>query len=127
MKKAIRVLGLAIVVLLVGSCTTFKIEGAQFNKEMPKYKTVGTFDVTVKVTEWLGSSGGSNFINLTAENMNAPIYEAIQKEIAKKSGDAAINVSIVYQASALDVILNGITGSIYAPAEAHITGTVVKY
>ena len=127
MKKAMRVFVVLLAVFMIASCTTFKLEGAQFNKTTPKYTTVGTFDISVKVTEFLGSSGGSNFINLTAENMNKPIYDAIQQEIAKQSGDAAVNVCIEYQASALDVILNGLTGSIYAPATAHVTGTIVKY
>lgn len=127
MKKATKVIGVLLAVFLVASCTTFRVEGAQFNKTTPKYTVVGDFSITVKVIEWLGSSGGSNLGNLTAENMAAPIQEAIQKEIANKSGDAAINVSIEYKASTLDVILNGVTGSIFAPATALIKGTVVKY
>jgi hypothetical protein len=36
-------------------------------------------------------------------------------------------VTIEYQASFVNILLNVVTFNIYAPAEAHITGTIVKY
>ncbi len=116
----------ALAFAIVG-CTTFKFSGAQITTQLPAYTSVGTFDITVWVNEFLGSSGGANLLNITADAMDAPIYDAIQREIHKYSGDAAVNVTIEYNASFVDILLNGITGGIYAPAEAHITGTVVKY
>jgi hypothetical protein len=112
---------------VLSGCTTFKFSGAQVTMQLPAYTSVGTFDVTVWVNEFLGSSGGANLFNITADAMDAPIADAIQREIHKYSGDAAVNVTIEYGASFVDILLNGLTGGIYAPAEAHITGTIVKY
>jgi len=127
MKNAMRVLGIVLVILMAASCTTFKFDGAQVNREAPKYTMVGSFDINVKVTELLGSPGGANLLNVTAENMDTPIYEAIQKEITKQGGDAAVNVCIEYKAEFIDFLLSGITFGIYTPATAHITGSVVRY
>jgi hypothetical protein len=117
---------MAVIVLLAG-CTTFKLSGVQVTKQLPSYTSVGTFDVTIWVNEFLGASGGANIFNLTADAMDQAIYDAIQREIQKYSGDAAVNVNIEYRASFIDVLLNGVTGALWAPAEANITGTVVKY
>jgi hypothetical protein len=125
-----RNVALAVLVVLavaLSGCTSFKFAGAQITKEIPSYNSVGTFDITVPVNEFLGQSGGTNLFNVTAEAMDTEIYDAIQREIQKYTGDAAVNVTIVYEATFLDILLNGITFGIYAPAHAHITGTIVKY
>lgn len=127
MRKFAGLLGLILLGLVAVSCTTFKLDGTQVTREIPSYNSVGTFDVTVKVHEFLGASGGANLLNITADAMNNPIYDAIQREIQKYSGDAAVNISIEYKAGFIDMILNGITGGIYAPATAEIKGTIVKY
>jgi predicted small secreted protein len=118
---------LAIVAVALSSCTTFQLSGAQVAKESPAYEKVGEFDTTVKVVEWLGASGGSNLFNVTADAMDSAIYDAIQSEIGKYSGDAAVNVDIRYEATFIDILLNQLTGTIYAPATAYISGDVVKY
>ncbi len=112
---------------LAVSCTTFKFEGAQVTKEIPSYNSVGNFDVTVKVHEFLGASGGTNLFNVTADAMDTKIYDTVQREIQKYTGDAAVNISIEYRAGFVDLLLNGVTFGIYAPATARIKGTVVKY
>lgn len=127
MKKIFPVIALVLVALFAVSCTTFKFEGAQVTREIPSYNPVGTFDITVKVHEFLGASGGANLLNVSSDAMNTKIYDSIQREIQKYTGDAAMNVTIEYQASFIDLLLNGITYGIYAPATAHIKGTVVKY
>jgi hypothetical protein len=109
------------------SCTTFQFSGAQVTKTIPSYASVGTFDVTVKVHEFLGFSGGANLLNITADAMDTKIYDTIQREIQKYTGDAAVNITIEYEASFIDLLLNGITFGIYAPATARIKGTIVKY
>lgn len=114
-------------VLLLGSCTTFKVSGLQITKDMPSYDTVGEFDITVKVMEFLGSPGGANLLNVSAENMDTEIYDAIQREIDKFSGDAAVNVEIEYIATPGGILVNGLTASILAPAQAHVTGVIVKF
>ncbi len=116
-----------LLVISLLSCTTFQFSGAQVTKTIPSYTSVGTFDVTVKVHEFLGSSGGTNLFNITADNMDTKIYDTIQREIQKYTGDAAVNITIEYEASFVDLLLNGITFGIYAPATARIKGTVVKY
>lgn len=125
--KSVIVLLIVAMVLLASSCTTFKVSGLQITKDMPSYDTVGEFDITVKVMEFLGSAGGANLLNVTADQMDSEIYDAIQREIEKFSGDAAVNVEIEYLASAGNILVNGLTGSILAPAQAHITGVIVKF
>lgn len=113
--------------LTIVSCTTFELDGLTYSKDAPGVEVLGEFEVTVWVNEFLGGSGGANLFNLTSDAMNDPIRKAIQEEIETLSGDAAINVSVKYQASFVNILLNGITGGIYAPATAVITGTVVSY
>lgn len=118
---------LLLVVLVFASCTTFKVSGVQVTREIPSYQVVGEFEITVKVFELLGLSGGANLFNVTADKMDTAIYDAIQREIQKYTGDAAVNITIEYRASAGNIIVNGLTGTIAAPAQAIVTGTVVKY
>ena len=127
MKQFSRIIVLVAGVALLFSCTTFQFSGAQVTKTIPSYSSVGTFDVTVKVHEFLGNSGGMNLLNVTADEMDTKIYDTIQREIQKYTGDAAVNITIEYEASFIDLLLNGITFGIYAPATARIQGTVVKY
>ncbi len=127
MRKVYIAAAAVLVALFAASCTTFKFEGAQVTREIPSYNTVGTFDITVKVHEFLGSSGGANILNVTSDAMNTKIYDAIQREIQKFTGDAAVNVSIEYQAGLIDLLLNGFTWGVYAPATARVKGSIVKY
>ncbi len=125
-----RTAALAVFVVLavaLSGCTSFKFAGTQVTREIPAYNSVGTFSVSVPVHEFLGTSAGTNLFNATADAMDTVIYDAIQREIQKYTGDAAVNVTIVYKATFVDILLNGITFGIYAPAHAEITGTIVKY
>lgn len=127
MRKIYIAAAVALVALFAASCTTFKFEGAQITREIPSYNTVGTFDITVKIHEFLGVSGGANVLNVSADGMNTKIYDAIQREIQKFTGDAAVNVSIEYKAGFIDMLLNGFTWGVYAPATARVKGSIVKY
>ena len=127
MKQAFRIIGILAVVGLIASCTTFQVSGVQVNKATPSFQSVGEFQKTIAVNEFLGSSGGANFANVTATNMDEQIFDAIRREIEKFSGDAAVNVTIKYEATFIDLLLNGITSGIYAPAHATISGTIVKF
>jgi hypothetical protein len=127
MRRTIKVLAILAVVGLVASCTTFQVSGVQMNDETPSYQSVGQFEKTITVHEFLGSPGGANFLNVTATNMDEEIFDAIRREIEKFSGDAAVNVTITYEATFVDLLLNGVTFGAYAPAHATITGTVVKF
>lgn len=127
MKRTLLLVGAALLVLVVASCTSFQLSGIQMNDEMASYNTVGEFETTVAVHEFVGTSGGANLLNLTATNMDNPIYDAVRREINKYSGDAAVNVTVVYEATFVDMLLNGFTFGLYAPSHAKIKGTVVKY
>jgi hypothetical protein len=127
MRRVTWVFSILVVVALIASCTTFQVSGVQMNRETPSYESVGQFEVSVPVHELLGGSGGANLANITAASMDEKIFDTISREIAKFSGDAAVNVTIEYQATFIDLLLNGLTAGIYAPAHAKISGTVVKF
>ncbi|MFO7729352.1 MAG: hypothetical protein R6V86_01170 [Spirochaetia bacterium] len=127
MKKTVLIIGVVLMVLFAASCTTFQLSGIQMNEDMPSYQTVGEFETSVMVNEFLGSSGGANLANVTSDAMDNQIYDAVRREINKYSGDAAVNVTVKYEATFVDLLLNGITWGVYAPAHATIEGTIVKY
>jgi hypothetical protein len=93
----------------------------------PKSTPVGDFKVEVWVHGFLGSAAGTKLFNLTADATDPAVKDAIMKEIKSRGGDAAINVTIEYQASFVNILLNSITAYIYAPGNLIITGTVVKF
>ncbi len=127
MKQTFRIFCILVAVGLVVSCTTFQVSGVQMNKETPSFQTVGQFEIKVAVHEFLGSSGGVNLFNVTATKMDEEIFDAIRREIEKFSGDAAVNVTIKYEATFIDLLLNVLTAEIYSPAHATISGTIVKF
>jgi len=128
MKSRTRILLLVLVAAVaIAGCTSFKFSGAQVMTQLPAYTSVGTFDTTIWVHKFLGGSGGITLFDITADAMDAPIYDAIQREIHKYAGDAAVNVTITYGANFIEILLNGITSGIYAPSEARVTGTIVKF
>ncbi len=128
MKKIQRaVILVSILFMILASCTTFQLSGSQVTREIPSYDTVGQFDIKVTCHEFLGTSGGANLFNATSDAMDTAIYDAIQREIQKFTGDAAMNVEITYTASFTNILINCITFGLYAPATAHVTGVIVKY
>lgn len=126
-KKAMQVAVIVVAVLAVGACTTFQLSGIQVVEDMPGMSPIGDFEIKLPVHEFLGGSGGTNLFNVTATNMDNEIYDAIRREVERRSGDAAINVTVRYEASFVNLLLNGITFGLYAPATAHVSGTVVSY
>jgi hypothetical protein len=118
---------LAVAVAVIASCTTFKASGLSYSLTSPKTTVVGDFKTEVWVNEFLGSSGGAKFLNVTSDATDNPLKEAIQKAIKDMNGDAAINVTIEHKASFVDILLNGITSYIYAPSMVIVSGTIVKY
>ena len=117
---------LALVVLAVTSCTTFKASGLSYTTAPAQQTTLGTFRTEVWVNGFLGSSGGAKLFNISSDFTDQAVKDAIQKEIAAKGGTAAVDVTIENQASFVDMVLNAITDSIYAPSDLIITGTVIK-
>ena len=125
--RVMKIAALSLLVALVAtSCTTFKASDLSYSTVKQQYTVLGDFRTEVWVHGFLGSSAGSKLFNLTAENTNQAVTDAIQKEIQAKGGTSAINVTITHQASFVDVLLNAFTWSIYAPGNLIITGTVVK-
>ena len=121
-------LGLAVAgLLVVASCTSFELEGLTYSKGGPDVEVLGDFEMIVTVHEWIGAPGGVNLFNVTADKMNDSIRDAIQEKIEARSGDAAINVNVLYEATFIDILANAVTFGIYAPTTALITGTVVSY
>ena len=127
MKKIVLLTLTVVMLFAVVSCTTFKLSGAQVVTDIPSYQVVGDLDISLNVNEFIGRSGGMNLFNITSEAMDHVIYDAIQREIQKYSADAAVNVTIEYQASFVNLLLNTLTLGLYAPGTAVVSGSIVKY
>ncbi|MBI9108792.1 MAG: hypothetical protein JEZ04_18770 [Spirochaetales bacterium] len=127
MKNIKTVSVILLVLFVITSCTTASFSGLSVTKELESFKVVGQFERSVWVNEFFGISGGVNILNITSDAMDDVVFDAIQREILKFSGDAAINVSIRQEVGILESILNTITGTIYAPCNVVISGTIVKY
>lgn len=78
------------------------------------------------MNEFLGSPGGAKLLNITADATDGPVRDAIEAAIKEKGGTGAINITIVHQASFINIILAGITGSLYSPSTVVISGTIIK-
>lgn len=127
LKNSMYILGCVLLIAIVSSCTTFKLSGIQVTREIQSYQTVGQFKIDVPVMELLGTSGGANIVNVTATAMDTRIYDAIQREIQKYTGDAAVNVTVEYKVTLVNAVINGLSGTILAPAVAEVSGVIVKY
>ena len=127
MKKLVSLSVIAFVLVVLTSCTTTKLGGFQMSSKVPSFDVVGDFDTTIVVTKWLGQAGGATLFNMGADAASDPVFDAVQREINKVGGDGAVNIEITYGATFIQMLLNGFTGSLYAPANVQITGTVVKY
>ena len=109
------------------SCMSFKATDLAVLRQDSSMKMLGHFQTTVVVNEFLGSSGGANLFNCTADVMNEKINDIVWKEINKKGGNGAINIDIEYTATFLDILANSITETIWAPAHLTISGDVILY
>jgi hypothetical protein len=118
---------LVVAAALLASCTTFKASGLSYSLKATKTTVLGDFKTEVWVNKFLGSSGGINFLNISSDATEGPVKDAIQNAIKEKGGDAAVNVTIEHQASFVDILLNTLTSSIYAPGNVIVSGTIVKY
>ena len=114
-------------IVMIASCTTFKISGILISTNIPPYETVGEFEIEIPVLEFLGSSGATNVYNISSDAMDTKIFDTIQREIQKFSGDAAVNVIIEYRTSFSNRILNRASLFLVAPANAQVSGVVVKF
>lgn len=120
-------LGLALAALaLAAGCTTFRASGLSYTPADAKYTVLGEFHTTVWVNEFLGSSAGAKLLNISANATEGPVHEAILKAVVEKGGTGAINVTIEHEASFVTILLNSLTGSIYAPSVVKISGIVIR-
>jgi len=127
MKNKLFLIVLAVCMLaFFAACTTFTASGFQVGMSTSGTEVLGDFSTTVRVHKFLGTSGGINLFNLSSNATNGPIRDVIDKEIQKKGGTAAINISVRYRASFIQKILNNITLKIWAPARVTIKGTVIR-
>jgi hypothetical protein len=117
---------LALVSLIGISCTSFQVSGVEVAQQPSSGNVCGNFDINVSTNKFLGITSGPNLFNLTSDATDPKIIDAIKAEVTKLGGNKAINVKIEYKATFVQMFLNMITFSIYAPATAHVTGTVIK-
>ncbi len=126
MKRNLGIVAIVVVLLVITGCTTFQTEGLSFSMDASNEVYISSFEKKVTVHEFLGTSGGDNLFNVTSDAMNDEVIDVITREILKAGGNGARNISIKYSASFLDLFLNWITGTIYAPATLEISGDVIK-
>jgi len=117
---------LALSLLAVVLCTSFQISGLEVAQPVSSGDLIGQFDIKVNVHKFLGSPAGTNLFNVSSDVTDPIIINAIRAEITKMGGTKATNVKIEYKATFVNFLLGWLTGYIYAPAVAHITGTVIK-
>jgi hypothetical protein len=108
------------------ACTTFQASGLQVGMSTSGTEILGDFSTRVYVNKFLGTSGGTNLFNLSANATSGPVRDAIDAEIRKKGGTAAINISVKYGSNPLQWFLNYLTFNIWAPSTVVITGTVIR-
>jgi hypothetical protein len=108
------------------ACTTFQASGIQIGMSISGAEILGNFTTKVYINKFLGQSGGTNILNLSSNATNGPIRDAIDKEIQKKGGTAAINISIKYGSNPIQWFLNYLTFNLWAPATVTIKGTIIK-
>jgi len=126
MRKIFLVLLVFGVAVAATSCRTFQVSGMETSLVAAPGDVLGNFNTTVWVNKFLGTSGGANILNITSTAGDAAVANAIRQEIANMGGTRAINVTIEQRASFINLLLNSITGSIWAPSTVRITGTVVR-
>jgi hypothetical protein len=127
MKNKLFLIVLAVCVgMFLVACTTFQASGIQMGISISGYENLGNFSTKVYVSKFLGQSGGTNLLNLSSNATTGPIRDVIDKEIQKKGGTAAINISIKYGSNPIQWFLNYLTLNIWAPATVTISGTIIR-
>ena len=126
MKKLLMLL-CTVFLLTLSSCMSFKASDLSVLRQDNSMKLLGHFEKTVVVHEFLGASGGVNLFDITADVMEDKITEIVWNEINKKGGNGAINVDIEYFVTFGDMLGNGITEGIWAPAHLKVSGDVILY
>lgn len=111
----------------LASCTSFKASGLTYSVKTPATTVIKKFQKEIWVNGFLGGSAGIKLFNIMSDITDPLIAETIEKEVKAAGGDAAIDITINYQATFVNLLLNSVTAGIYAPATLEIAGTIVKY
>ncbi|MDR2468836.1 MAG: hypothetical protein LBD22_07750 [Spirochaetaceae bacterium] len=124
MSCMVLVLGISFV-----GCTTFHATGLQMGLVIngQRYEKVGDFsekEWTNKFLGW-GFNGGTLF-NLSSEATDPRVRDAIEKNIKKLGGDAAIDIKIRYGSNPIQWIFTAFTFGLWLPGTVTVNGTVVK-
>ena len=114
------------ILVLLGSCRTFHASGLQMGMDTGGTEIMGTFTTRIWVGKFLGTSGGTNLFNFSSAATTGPIRDAIDREIQRLGGNAAIDVSVTWGSNPIQWILNNLTLRLWAPGTATIRGTVIR-
>ena len=128
MKKECMLLMVSILVCLMSSCRTFSVSGLSqgINPGQGSYEVLGDFTEREWVNKFLGSSGGTNFANITSRATEGVVNRAIQKNLRRYGGTGVINLEISYGSNPIQWILNTITINLWAPSTVTVKGTVIR-
>ena len=126
-------LGMLVLALVFGTvlagCTTFQASGLQMGLVIngQKYEKVHDFWEKEWTNRFLGWAGGGNTLfNLSSGAADPQVRDAVEKNIRKYGGDAAIDVKIKYGSNPVQWLLTWVTFGIWVPGTTTVTGTVVK-
>ena len=115
---------------LIGSCATINLDATtiqensvSMNRSGAEYDVVSDFEIRDKAAWVIGIVP----VNRPAGDHHDYLANLLQSEIDKAGGDAVINVKIMAQNRAEDVLVNIVTLGIYVPRTVTITGQVVRY
>jgi hypothetical protein len=121
--------GLLVLGFGLAGCTTFQASGLQMGLVIngQKYEKLGNFSEKEWTNKFLGWTGnGGTLFNLSSDVTDPQVRDAVEKNIRKLGGDAAIDVKIQYGSNPVQWILSTITVGIWMPGTVTVTGTVVK-
>jgi len=112
--------------IVVTSCTSFQVSGIEIAPHASVGDIIGDFDITVRLSKFLGNSAGTNLFNVTSGVTDPLVDNAVKAEIIRMGGSKAINVKMEHRAGFWNMFWNSVTMSIYAPSRVRVTGTVIR-
>lgn len=125
MKKQALFIGIILITCLLTACTSFIVTDLAVI-DAPNAKIIGHFREEISVNKFLGSSGGYNLGNFSATNGSDYVYDAVMAQVLNNGGSGAINVTVEYRASFMNILLNSITSNIWAPSTIIVEGDVIR-
>ncbi|MFH2054906.1 MAG: hypothetical protein ABIJ61_03015 [bacterium] len=115
---------------LISSCATINLDATTIQEHSVKmnrageseYEVISDFVIRDKAAWVIGIVP----VNLPAGDHHDYLATLLQAEIDKAGGDAVVNVKIMAQNRAEDILINIVTLGIYVPRTVTITGQVVR-